>query len=246
MPRSRTINAGSSGEAPQSGNRILAALPPADYRRLRRSLTTVTLPQRHPLWEPDQPIEAVYFPLTLVGSILAVTKEGLQVEVGTVGNEGVVGLPVFLGAGISTGRAFVQIPGVGERLDVAVFRREALKPGRLQDLLHRYTLSFITQISQSFACNRAHAAEQRLARWLLVVRDRVGSDQFALTHQFMGQMLAVRRATVSETAGALQRAGLIRYRRGVITIRNGPGLEQAACECYWVVRQDLERLLGTR
>jgi len=211
---------------------------------LRPALTTVTLPQKHPFWEPEEPITAVYFPLTFVASILAVTREGHQVEVGTVGNEGVVGLPVFLGASSSPGRAFVQIPGQGERVDVTVFRREALRAGKLRDLLHRYTLSFMTQVSQGFACNRAHAAEQRLARWLLVVRDRVGCDEFPLTHRFMGQMLAVRRATVTDTAGALQRAGLIRYRRGMITIRDGPGLEKAACECYWIVRQELERLLG--
>jgi hypothetical protein len=138
-----------------------------------------------------------------------------------------------------------SIPGQGERLDVSVFLREALREGKLRDILHRYTLSFMTQVSQSFACNRAHPAPQRLARWLLVVRDRVGRNEFPLTHQFMGQMLAVRRATVTETAGALQRARLISYRRGVITIRDGPGLERIACECYWIVREEFERLLGS-
>lgn len=234
----------SAPPAPPSRNRILAALPRADLERLRSALSVVTLKQKQSLWEPNQPIKVVYFPLDFVASILAVTKEGLQVEVGTVGNEGLVGLPIFLGASASPGRAFVQVAGQGERLEVSVFLREAHREGKLRDILHRYTLSFMTQVSQSFACNRAHPAKQRLARWLLVVRDRVGRDQFPLTHQFMGQMLAVRRATVTDTAGALQRAGLIGYRRGVITIRDGPGLEKATCECYWIVRQEFERLLG--
>jgi CRP-like cAMP-binding protein len=204
----------------------------------------VTLEQKHSLWEPGRPIEAVYFPLDFVASILAVTSEGLQVEVGTVGNEGLVGLPVFLGAESCPGRAFVQVPGQGERLDAGVFRREARREGTLRDILHRYTLSFMNQVSQGFACNRAHPATQRLARWLLTVRDRVRREEFPLTHQFMGQMLAVRRATVTETAGALQKAKLISYRRGLITIRDSIGLEQIACECYWIVRGDYERLLG--
>jgi CRP-like cAMP-binding protein len=243
-PKVRTLRR-SAPPTPQSRNRILAALPRVDFERLRSALSVVTLEQKHSLWEPGQPIEVVYFPLDFVASILAVTKEGLQVEVGTVGNEGLVGLPVFLGAKTSPGRAFVQVPGQGERLDVSVFLREALREGKLRDILHRYTLSFMTQVSQSFACNRAHPAPQRLARWLLVVRDRVGRNEFPLTHQFMGQMLAVRRATVTVTAGALQRARLISYRRGVITIRDGPGLEQIACECYWIVREEFERLLGS-
>jgi CRP-like cAMP-binding protein len=242
-PRVRTLNR-SVPPAPQSRNRILAALPRADFERLRSALSVVSLEQKHSLWEPGQPIEVVYFPLDFVASILAVTKEGLQVEVGTIGNEGFVGLSVFLGAKTSPGRAFVQVPGKGERLDVGVFLREALREGKLRDILHRYTLSFMNQVSQGFACNRAHPATQRLARWLLVVRDRVGRNEFPLTHQFMGQMLAVRRATVTETAGVLQRAKLISYRRGVITIRDGVGLEQIACECYWIVRRDFERLLG--
>src|SRR5829696_4147665 len=139
MARSSKGSAKSSRAGrPHSRNRILAALPPADFHRLRPALTTVTLPQKHPCWEPEEPITAVYFPLTFVASILAVTREGHQVEVGTVGNEGVVGLPVFLGASSSPGRAFVQIPGQGERVDVTVFRREALRAGKLRDLLHRY------------------------------------------------------------------------------------------------------------
>jgi CRP-like cAMP-binding protein len=200
--------------------------------------------QKQILWEPNQPIEAVYFPIDAVASILALFDGG-SVEVGTIGNEGCVGLPVFLGATTSTGRAMVQVAGEGERLDIAVFRREAHREGRLRQILERYTQAFVTQVSQSTACNRAHSVEQRLARWLLIVRDRVRRNEFLLTHEFLGQMLGVRRATVSETAAALQRVKLISYHRGVITIRDEPGLERAACECYWIVRHEFERLLGT-
>jgi len=135
-PKVRTVKR-SVPPAPQSRNRILAALPRADFERLRSALSLVTLEQKHSLWEPGQLIEVVYFPLDFVASILAVTKEGLQVEVGTIGNEGLVGLPVFLGAKSSPGRAFVQVPGQGERLDVGVFLREALREGTLRDIMHR-------------------------------------------------------------------------------------------------------------
>jgi CRP-like cAMP-binding protein len=197
------------------------------------------------LWEPNRPIEAVYFPIDAVASILALA-EGHTVEVGTIGNEGFVGLPVFLGATSSPGRALVQVAGQGVRLDLAVFRREAHRAGRLRQLLERYTQAFMTQVSQTTACNRAHSIKQRLARWLRIVRDRVNRNEFPLTHEFLGQMLGVRRATVSDTAAALQRVKLISYHRGIVTIRNGRGLEREACECYRLVRQEFERLLGSQ
>jgi CRP-like cAMP-binding protein len=205
----------------------------------------VTLERKHSVWQPNQPIEAVYFPLDAVVSVLAVAGGGV-VEVGTIGEEGVVGLPVFLGAGTSPGMAFCQVPGRAERLAVKVFLREAQREGALRRRLQLYTQGFMVQVSQSTVCNRLHSAEQRLARWLLVVADRVGRDVFPLTHEFMAQMLGVRRATVTETAGALQRAGLISYRRGMITVRDRSRLEQAACECYPIVRDEFDRLLGVR
>ena len=246
MPRTRARSTTKPPARPtQNANQLLAALPPQDYARLRSDLTTVPMKLKQILWEPNQPIEAVYFPIDAVASILALFDGG-SVEVGTIGNEGMVGLPVFLGATTSLGRAMVQVSGQGERLDLAVFRREAHRAGGLRQLLERYTQAFMTQVSQSTACNRAHSVEQRLARWLLIVRDRVNRNEFLLTHEFLGQMLGVRRATVSETAAALQRVKLISYYRGVITIRSGPGLERAACECYRLVRQEFERLLGTQ
>jgi CRP-like cAMP-binding protein len=246
MPRTRKRSTTKPPPQPeQAANQLLAALPRSDYERLRSDLVTVPMKLKQILWEPNRPIEAVYFPTDAVASILALT-DGHTVEVGTIGNEGLVGLPVFLGATTSPGRAIVQVAGQGDRLDIAVFRREAQREGRLRQLLERYTQAFMTQVSQSTACNRAHSVDQRLARWLLIVRDRVNRNEFPLTHEFLGQMLGVRRATVSETAAALQRAKLISYHRGVITIRNGRGLERAACECYRIVRQEFERLLGSQ
>jgi len=244
MPRTRARSTTKPPpHAKQNANQLLAALPPKDYARLRSDLATVPMKLKQSLWEPNQPIEAVYFPIDAVASILALT-DGHTVEVGTIGNEGFVGLPVFLGATTSPGRAMVQVAGEGQRLDVAVFRGEAHRDGPLRQLLERYTQAFMTQVSQSTACNRAHSVEQRLARWLLIVRDRVERNEFPLTHEFLGQMLGVRRATVSETAAALQRAKLISYHRGVITIRNRAGLERSACECYGIVRKEFELLLG--
>jgi CRP-like cAMP-binding protein len=228
---------------PPLQNRILAALPSADLERLRPHLTPLTLELKHVFWEPNREIPHLYFPIDMVGSVLALTDSGM-VEVGTVGNEGLIGLPVYLGARSSPGRALAQVPGRAERMEVADFQREIGRGGALRDVLQRYTLGFMTQVSQTTACNRTHSAEQRLARWLLLVHDRVQRDQFPLTQEFMAQMLGVRRATVSETAGALQQAGLIAYRRGMLTLRKRAGLEEVACECYRVVRQEFERLLG--
>lgn len=229
---------------PQNGNRILAALAPKELTRLRPHLTTVTLEQRHSVWQPNEPFREIYFPLDAVVSVLAVARGGV-VEVATIGNEGVVGLPAFLGAATSPGMAFCQVPGRAERMTVEVFLREASANGSFRRVLELYTQGFVAQVSQSTVCNRLHSAEQRLARWLLSVADRVGREEFPLTHEFMAQMLGVRRATVTDTAGTLQRSGLIHYRRGMITIRDRSGLERAACECYRIVRNEFDRLLGS-
>jgi CRP-like cAMP-binding protein len=228
----------------QHQNRILAALPAEEFERMRPHLTPVTLELKQPFWEPDQPIEHVHFPIDLVASVLALTEEGSSVEVGTIGNEGLVGLPVFLGAPSSPGRSVTQIAGRADRIDAGTFRREARREGALRDLLQRYTLAFMTQVSQSTACNRAHRAQQRLARWILVLRDRTQSVEFPMTQEFMAQMLGVRRATVSEIAGQLQAEELISYRRGMIRLTDQPGLERRSCECYRIVRREFERLLG--
>lgn len=235
----------SVSRANHDGNRVLAALPSALAQQLRPMLTRIQLNRRDPVWEPDEKIDYVYFPLDCVASILALDGNGQSVEVGTVGNEGFVGLPVFLGADSSPGRSFTQVAGEAERMSSEDFRREALRDGPLREVLHRYTQAFLTQVAQGTACNRLHATDQRLARWLLSVQDRVGGKAFSLTHEFMAQMLGVRRATVTETAQALQQAGVITYQRGELTVADRAGLERLSCDCYRIVRDEFDRLLGT-
>ena len=227
----------------RNGNRLLAGLGRQELEQLRPHLRHVRLEIRSALWEPNRPIETVYFPINCVTSVVAMDDAGRAVEVGTVGNEGMVGLPVFLGARSSTGRAFTQIAGEALQLSTELFV-SAAQNGQFRAQLQRYTQGFVTQISQSVACNRLHLPKQRLARWLLSCHDRVGVDQFLLTQEFMAQMLGVRRATVSEAASALQEDGLIQYSRGMMTIADRAGLEGAACDCYRIVRDEFNRLLG--
>ena len=231
---------------PQSLNHVLGTLPPGEFLELRPHLTRVDLRAKQQLAEPNQPILAVYFPLDAVVSVAAVGDDDATVEVGSVGCEGMAGVPLLFGSDRSTSRVAVQIAGTAERMEAAVLRRETARLDEFRRVLHLYTLGFLTQISQSTACNRLHPAERRLARWLLICRDRVGRDEVPITHENMATMLGVRRATVTEAAGSLQRAGLIRYRRGVISIVNRKGLEAASCECYRIVRQEFDRLLGVR
>jgi CRP-like cAMP-binding protein len=226
-----------------NGNRILDALTDEELRSVEAHLTVERFERREPLWEPGEPIQAIYFPITCVTSVVAQDDKGGEVEVGTIGNEGVVGLPVFLGADSSPQRAFVQVSGEAHRMAVDDFRRLSNNGTQLRQVLQLYTQAFVSQVSQSVACNRLHNPFRRLARWLLMTRDRVPEDRFGLTHEFMSQMLGVRRATVTEAAGELQDAGLIRYSRGVIEVLDRPGLEAAACPCYRIVRDEFDRLL---
>lgn len=226
-------------------NRLLAALPPAEAARLAGLLEPVALEFKHLLYEPGQPIAHVYFPLTAVCSLLVEMQDGRAVEVGTVGNEGMAGLPVFLGATSTPGRAIVQIPGAALRMPAAALVDTALRgDGALYQALQRYTQALFVQTAQGAACNRLHTQEQRFCRWMLMTHDRVGGDSFPLTHEFIAQMLGVRRATVSEVAAAVQAVGLIRYHRGAMTIRDRAGLEAASCECYAVIRAELDRVVG--
>jgi CRP-like cAMP-binding protein len=232
--------------APQTRNHLLATLPRSEYLQVRPHLTTVQLESRLVLNEPGRPIDAVYFPLDVVISVVAGGDAGMAVEVASVGCEGMVGLPVLFGTDRSTNRVLVQITGTAERMDAAELRRAATRHAQLRRLLHLYAQGFVTQISQSTACNRLHSAEQRLARWLLICRDRLGCDELPITHRTMSLMLGVRRATVTEAAGALQREGLIRYRRGMVSLVDRPRLETTSCECYGIVRREFDRLLGVR
>lgn len=201
---------------------------------------------RAPVFDDLSNIPFVYFPITGVISVLATTQNGTAVEIGTVGNEGMAGLPAFLGATRSPGQAFQQIAGESYRLEADALHEHTANGEALTKILRRYTQAFFVQVAQSAACNRLHPAEERLARWLLTCQDRVGSPDFDLTHEFLGQMLGVRRATVTVIAGMLQEAGIIRYRRGRVSIVDRERLEEASCECYSIVRAEYEDFLGGR
>jgi CRP-like cAMP-binding protein len=222
-------------------NRILEALPAEDRDRLIRSMVLVALPIKTVLFEPGEPIRAVHFPIDGVISLVTPLDDGAIVEVATVGNEGVVGVPLFSGGSLAV-RAISQVSGSSLRMDAAAFLAEVDRPGAFSDLVHQYLSALFGQISQAAACNRLHTNEERLSRWLLMSHDRVGVDDFAITHEFLGQMLGSRRATVTLSAGILQAAGLIRYHRGHVSILDREGLESVACECYGSIKRELDRV----
>ena len=224
-------------------NRLLAALPRNEYYRLLHNLEKVSLPLKDILYEANGRIPHVFFPLNGVVS-LVIMESGFTLELGTIGNEGMVGIPVFLGAERSPTRAISQVPGDALRMETKVFQEEMKLGGRLYGLVQRYTQAMINQISQSTVCNHRHAVQKRMCRWLLMSHDRVGTDEFQLTQEFLAQMLGVRRPTVTAVAGNLQKAGLLTYHRGRMTILDRKGLEAASCECYEVVAKELDRLLG--
>jgi CRP-like cAMP-binding protein len=231
------------GPRTETENRLLRALPRRERERLRPKLEPVRLAVREQLYDAGKPIAHVYFPTDCVLSMVA-DVDGESVEVATVGNEGMAGLPVFLGTGTIPSKCYCQVPGDALRMRAAALEEEVGCGGALRDVLLRYTHYLLTQATQSAACNRLHSAEERLCRWLLMTQDRAGSDRFPLTQEFMALLLGVRRATVSLTASALQHAGLIKYSRGKVTVLDREGLEGASCGCYAVVRKELERLLG--
>lgn len=223
-------------------NQLLAVLPQEEYERLNAYMETVCLKLKQNLYLPNEPIEYIYFVNSGVASLLNLMEDGTAVEVATIGNEGMVGLPVFLGADRIPGQAMVQIPGDALRMKADVFKDKVTPGSPLHDLLQRYTQTLFNQIAQSAACNRLHSVEERMCRWLLMTQDRVGQNAFVLTQEFLSQMLGVRRPTVSIAASILQKAGLIRYSRGNITILDREGLENASCECYKIIQADFERL----
>jgi len=225
-------------------NRLLAALPRDEYSRLRPHLEKVALPLKEILYESNGPIPHIFFPLSGVVSLVILMDGGFTLEVGTIGNEGMVGTPVFLGSESSPTRAISQVPGEALRMDTKVFQKAMRRRGPLYGRVQRYTQAMINQISQSTVCNRRHSVGKRMCRWLLMSHDRVGADEFLLTQEFLAQMLGVRRPTVTAMAGKLQTAGLIAYHRGTLTVLDRKGLEAASCECYRVVSDELERLLG--
>ena len=213
-------------------NKLLAALPRAEHRRLLASLEPVTLAFGEILYEPGDAIRHVYFPNDSLVSLITLADRHLALEVGMVGREGMVGVAFALGIGVSPVRALVQGGGTAMRMKAAPFRRELRQSLPLQREVLLYTHELMVQVAQTAACNRFHVVEARLARWLLMTRDRVRSDHFRLTQEFIGHMLGVRRVGVTNAAHALKQRRLIDYSRGNIEIINGPGLEAAACACY--------------
>jgi CRP-like cAMP-binding protein len=228
-------------ETAQRANRVLASIPPREYKRLQAHLEPVDLKFGEALFEPGKPIKHVYFPVNCLISLLTAVDKRRSLEVGMVGNEGMAGMPFILGMGVSGVRAIVQGGGDALRMAAGPFRIEFDRNRPLQEALFRYTYALMAQISQTAACNRFHEAESRLCRWLLMTRDRVGADEFALTHEFLAHMLGLRREGVTEAASALKRRNLISYTRGNIQILDVRGLKKSSCSCYQTVKAVFDR-----
>lgn len=224
-------------------NKLLATISREEYTRLLPYLEPIYLSLKHVLHEANEPIEYAYFPLNCATSILTPMEDGEMIEAATVGNEGMLGIPLLLGTQQMPTQVIVQVPGDALRIKADVFLREVYWGGELHTLLLRYTQTLMNQFAQTAACNRLHSVEERCCRWLLMTSDRVESEQFILTQEFLSIMLGVRRASVSVVAAILQEAGFIRYHRGKITILNREGLESCCCECYQMVKQDYKRLI---
>jgi CRP-like cAMP-binding protein len=225
-------------------NHLLAALPREEYDRLASRCTIVHLGANAAVYDVHEPIAHIYFPLTGVISVVALMADGAMVESGTIGREGMIGLPVFYGAEHNPLLTFAQVPGEHARLPVAAFREAATPGTALYRLAQQFTQGYYVLIAQSAGCNRLHPNQERCARWLLLTQDRTGAATFALSHEFLSMMLGSRRASVTLAMGALQRSGLITYRRGIVTVIDRPGLEAAACECYGIIQRAFAPLLA--
>ena len=225
-------------------NRLLSALPVEECQRLLPNLEQVTFPLGRVVYESGGRPNYVYFPTTSVVSLLYIMQDGSIAEMGLAGNDGMVGVALFLGGDTTPNRAVVQIAGGAFRMKAKVLKEEFARGSAFQYTLLRYTQALITQISQTAVCNRLHAVEQRLCRWLLLCRDRATSDELLMTQEFIANMLGGRRESVTVAAGHLQDAGLIHYARGHIRIIDRKGLEATVCECYRIVRTEFDRLLG--
>jgi CRP-like cAMP-binding protein len=229
-------------------NRLLAALPDAEWQRWRAHLEHEHLPLGMVLYEAGEPIDHVHFPTTAIVSLLYVMEDGSSAEIAVVGREGLVGISLFMGSGGITGsstssRAVVQSAGHGFRLSAPVLKDEFSRVGPVLHLLLRYTQALITQMAQTAVCNRHHSLDQQLCRWLLLSLDRLQGDELVMTQELIANMLGVRREGVTQSALKLQHAGLIRYARGHIAVLDRPALERRACECYAVVKREYDRLL---
>ncbi|MCC0179075.1 Crp/Fnr family transcriptional regulator [Waterburya agarophytonicola K14] len=224
-------------------NRLLAALPREDYQRLCLYLEPVELPQHKILYHAGENYDYAYFPSHSIVSTVAIMEDGSTTEIGVIGNEGMVGLPIVLDTSYTNSTAIVQVGNGGYRISAQELQNEINRQGALKRLLMRYIQARIIQLGQTAACNRHHNLEQRFARWLLTVRDNIQKDEFQLTQEFISQMLGVRRTGVTEVAHKFQKAGIIHYKRGLIHIDDREKLEARTCECYWLIAKEFSRLL---
>jgi CRP-like cAMP-binding protein len=240
MPKTRKAR---SGSPPPTDNRIVAALPAAEYDRLLPCLEPTDLPLGHVLYEPGTTLKHLYFPVSGIVSLLYMLENGASAEIAITGNEGVVGIALFMGGHSTSSRAVVQSAGYAYRMKAAFLAKEFDTGGPLHRLLLIFTQALITQMSQTAVCNRHHRLDQQLCRWLLLSLDRLPAMELKMTQELIADMLGVRREGVTQAAGNLQKAGLISYRHGRIKVLDRPGLERRACECYSVVRQETDRLL---
>ena len=225
-------------------NHLLAALPAAEFDRVAPHLELAPMPLGEVLYESGGQLQHVYFPTTAIVSLLHVLEDGASAEIAVVGNDGILGISLFMGGETTPSRAVVQSSGHAYCLKAQLLKQEFSRGGPVLRLLLRYTQALITQMAQTAVCNRHHSVEQQLCRWLLLCLDRLSADSLTMTQELIANMLGVRREGVTEAAGNLQRAGLIRYSRGHITVLDRPGLEKAVCECYAVVKLEYDRLLS--
>lgn len=225
-------------------NHLLAALPAAEFEPLAAHLELVPLPLGEMLYEPGEQLQYAYFPTTAIVSLHYVMESGASAESAGVGNEGVVGISLFMGGNTTPSSAVVQTAGHAYRLQGRLLKQEFNRAGLMQRLLLRYTQALMTQVAQTAACTRHHSVEQQLCRWLLLTLDRMPTNELIMTQELVASMLGVRREGITEAAGKLRQAGFIRYRRGHIAVLERSGLEASACECYAVVRKELSRLLS--
>jgi CRP-like cAMP-binding protein len=224
-------------------NHLLDALPKGDYERLASHLELIPMPLGEVLYEPGTTLRYVYFPTSSIVSLLYVMEDGASAEIAIVGNEGLLGISLFMGGESTPSRAVVQSAGHGFRLKAQLLKEEFGRFGPTMHLLLRYTQALITQMAQTAVCNRHHSVDQQLCRWLLLSLDRLASNELSMTQELIANMLGVRREGVTEAAGNLQSAGLIHYQRGRITVLDRKGLEGRSCECYHVVKKEFDRLL---
>ena len=225
-------------------NHLLAALPAEEFGRLAPHLELVPLLLGESIYEPGSQLTHVYFPTTAIVSLLYVLESGASAEIAGVGNEGILGIALFMGGETTPSSAVVQTAGHAYRLQARLLKEEFGRGGLVQRLLLRYTQALLTQMCQTTACNRHHSIEQQLCRWLLLTLDRLPSNELVVTQELVASALGVRRESITEAAGKLQRAGLIRYRRGHLAVLERSGLEAGACECYAVVKKEIGRLLS--